>query len=98
MTPILMLLLAGAQTDVDGAGMALSLVQTVLVPVIGGLVLRYLLDRRICYNELDLTWIYFVCIGGVVFTSVAHYVVQLDTVGGIIIDDEFLLYNVYLCL
>lgn len=93
MTPILMLLLAGAQTDVDGAGMALSLVQTVLVPVIGGLVLRYLLDRWIGYIAPVLPWISIVGIGGVVFPTVANNVDRLVQMG-VIVFAAVLLHNV----
>lgn len=93
MTPILMLLLAGAQTDVDGAGMALSLVQTVLVPVIGGLVLRYLLDRWIGYIAPVLPWISIVGIGGVVFPTVANNVDLLVQMG-VIVFAAVLLHNV----
>ena len=93
MTPILMLLLAGAQTDVDAAGMALSLVQTVLVPVIGGLVLRYLLDRWIGYIAPVLPWISIVGIGGVVFPTVANNVDRLVQMG-VIVFAAVLLHNV----
>ncbi len=44
MTPLLMLWLAGQTTEVDAAGMAWSLAQTVLLPVIGGLIIRYFFD------------------------------------------------------
>lgn len=84
MTPILMLLLAGAQTEVDGAGMAMTLVQTVLVPVVGGLVLRYLLDRWIGYIAPVLPWISILGIGGVVFPTVANNVDLLVQMGAIV--------------
>lgn len=93
MTPMLMLLLAGAETEVDGAGMALSLVQTVLVPVIGGLVLRYLLDRWIGYIAPVLPWVSIVGIGGVVFPTVATNVDLLVQMG-LIVFAAVLLHNV----
>ena len=44
-TPMLMLYLASAETDVDAQGMAMLLVKTVLLPVFGGLVIRLVADR-----------------------------------------------------
>lgn len=93
MTPMLMLLLAGAETEVDGAGMAMSLVQTVLVPVVGGLVLRYLLDRWIGYIAPVLPWISILGIGGVVFPTVANNVDLLVQMG-LIVFVAVLLHNV----
>lgn len=93
MTPILMLLLAGAETEVDGAGMAMTLVQTVLVPVVGGLVLRYLLDRWIGYIAPVLPWISILGIGGVVFPTVANNVDLLVQMG-LIVFAAVLLHNV----
>ncbi len=84
LTPIIMLILSGQQTDVDAAGMAMSLVQTVLVPVIGGLVLRYLLDRWIGYIAPVLPWISIMGIGGVVFPTVAKNVDNLMAMGAIV--------------
>mgnify|MGYP002720512835 FL=1 len=48
-TPVIMLLLAGEETPVDGTSMAWSLVQTVLLPVIGGLVIRVIFDRIVTF-------------------------------------------------
>ncbi|MFH0411249.1 bile acid:sodium symporter family protein [Corynebacterium sp. L4756] len=83
-TPMLMLVLAGAETEVDGAGMALTLVQTVLVPVVGGLVLRYLLDKWIGYIAPVLPWISILGIGGVVFPTVANNADLLIEMGAIV--------------
>ncbi|MGP5727363.1 bile acid:sodium symporter family protein [Corynebacterium casei] len=93
MTPMLMLLLAGAETEVYGAGMAMPLVQTVLVPVVGGLVLRYLLDRWIGYIAPVLPWISILGIGGVVFPTVANNVDLLVQMG-LIVFAAVLLHNV----
>lgn len=93
MTPMLMLLLAGAETEVDGAGMAMTLVQTVLVPVVGGLVLRYLLDRWIGHIAPVLPWISILGIGGVVFPTVANNVDLLVQMG-LIVFAAVLLHNV----
>lgn len=80
-TPMLMLVLAGAETDVNARAMAISLVQTVLLPVIGGLVLRYLLDRWIGLISPVLPWISILGIGGVVFPTVAKNGGNLAKVG-----------------
>lgn len=73
-TPMLMLVLAGTETEVDASAMVMSSAQTVLLPVIGGLVLRYLLDRWINLIAPALPWISILGIGGVVFPTVAKTV------------------------
>lgn len=73
-TPMLMLVLAGTETEVDASAMVMSSAQTVLLPVIGGLVLRYLLDRWINLIAPVLPWISILGIGGVVFPTVAKTV------------------------
>lgn len=93
-TPMLMLMLAGTQTEVDGAGMAMTLVQTVLLPVIGGLVLRILLDKWIGYIAPILPWISIIGIGGVVFPTVANNGERLAEVG-MIVFLAVLLHNVF---
>ena len=70
-TPVIMLLLAGEETPVDGKSMAWSLVQTVLLPVIGGLVIRVIFDRIVHTLLPILPWLSIVAIGGVVFPAVA---------------------------
>ena len=45
LTPLLTLWLAGRYMPLDGAGMALTIVTIVLLPVIGGIVVRLLLSR-----------------------------------------------------
>lgn len=83
-TPLLMLWLADARTDVDAAGMALTLVQTVLAPVIGGLIIRVLFDSFITKITPILPWISIVGIGGVVFPTVANNTELLASVGTIV--------------
>lgn len=83
-TPMLMLVLAGAQTNIDAGGMALTLVQTVLLPVIGGLVLRYFLNSWIGLIAPVLPWISILGIGGVVFPTVAKNVDSLASIGFIV--------------
>lgn len=84
MTPIIMLVLAGESVDVDAAGMATSLAQTVLVPVIGGVVLRYFLDAWMEKISPVLPWISILGIGGVVFPTVAKNKDALLQVGAIV--------------
>lgn len=84
MTPIIMLLLAGAEIQVDAAGMARSLAKTVLIPVIGGILLRYLLDAWMEKISPILPWISIIGIGGVVFPTVAKNKEALIEVGLIV--------------
>lgn len=93
MTPALMLLLAGTRTEVDGWGMALSLVQTVLLPVIGGLIIRYVADRVVDKVSAVLPWVSILGIGGVVFGAVAANAERLAQVG-LIVFGAVLLHNV----
>ena len=80
-TPVIMLLLAGEETPVDGASMAWSLVQTVLLPVIGGLVIRVIFDRIVQFLLPVLPWLSIIAIGGVVFPAVAKSSETLMNVG-----------------
>jgi BASS family bile acid:Na+ symporter len=93
MTPALMLLLADTRTGVDGAGMALTLVQTVLLPVVGGLVVRTVLNRWVDRISPVLPWLSIVGIGGVVFPAVANNADRLAEVG-LIVFAAVLLHNV----
>ncbi len=80
-TPVIMLLLAGEETPVDGKSMAWSLVQTVLLPVIGGLVIRVIFDRFVRTLLPILPWLSIVAIGGVVFPAVARSSETLMNIG-----------------
>ena len=93
-TPLLMLALAGEDIAIDGAGMAVTLAQTVLVPVIGGLILRYILDTAIAKISPILPWVSIVGIGGVVFPTVANTGERLAQVGVIVVV-AVLLHNVF---
>ncbi len=81
LTPVIMLLLARADTPVDGVGMAWTLAQTVLIPVIGGLVIRVVFDRFVDVILPILPWLAIVAIGGVVFPAVAKNTELLKSVG-----------------
>ena len=93
MTPILMLLLAGAEVEVNAGAMAASLAKTVLIPVLGGLLLRYLLDAWMEKISPVLPWISILGIGGVVFPTVAKNREALIEVG-LILFLAVLLHNV----
>ncbi|WP_211439219.1 bile acid:sodium symporter family protein [Corynebacterium glutamicum] len=84
MTPFLMLMLAGTETAVDGGGMAWTLVQTVLLPVIIGLVLRIFLNKWIDKILPILPYLSILGIGGVVFGAVAANAERLVSVGLIV--------------
>lgn len=84
MTPLLMLWLAGERTEVNGADMAWSLLETVLLPVIAGLVLRFYADRFVTRIEPALPWISIIGIGGVVFGAVGANAERLAQVGLIV--------------
>lgn len=84
-TPIIMLMLAGEETPVDGAAMAWSLVQTVLLPVIGGLIIRVIFDRFVTMLLPILPWLSVIAIGGVVFPAVANSSESLKHVGMVVI-------------
>lgn len=84
-TPIIMLLLAGEQTPVNGGGIAWTLAQTVLIPVVGGLVIRVLFDRFVDKILPILPWLSILGIGAVVFPAVAKSAETLKTVGLLVI-------------
>lgn len=93
-TPLLMLALAGEDIAIDGVGMALTLAQTVLVPVVGGLILRCIFDTMIAKITPILPWVSILGIGGVVFPTVANNGERLAQVGVIVII-AVLLHNVF---
>ncbi|HIW94928.1 MAG TPA: bile acid:sodium symporter family protein [Candidatus Corynebacterium gallistercoris] len=84
-TPAIMLLLAGEETPVNGSAMALSLVKTVLLPVLGGLLFRVAFDRFVALVLPILPWISILAIGGVVFPAVAKTSATLATVGLVVL-------------
>ncbi|MGP6172651.1 bile acid:sodium symporter family protein [Corynebacterium sp. A21] len=94
MTPMLMLLLADTRTDVDGLGMAWTLCQTVLLPVIGGLVIRVIAGNLVDKILPILPWLSILGIGGVVFGAVGANAERLASVG-LIVFVAVLLHNVF---
>ena len=93
-TPMLMLYLASAETDVDAQGMAMMLVKTVLLPVFGGLVIRLVADSVVDKILPILPWMSIVAIGGVVFGAVAKNAEQLASVG-LVVFAAVILHNVF---
>lgn len=81
MTPLLMLWLAGQTAEVDGTGMMWSLVQTVLIPVGLGLLLRVIASKAVDKVLPALPWVAIAGIGGVVMTVVSKSQDKLVTVG-----------------
>lgn len=71
LTPVLTLWLAGQYLPVDGAGMALSILQIVLLPVAAGLVVRLFLPRLVARALPALPWVSVVAITLVVIVVVA---------------------------
>ena len=94
MTPFLMLMLSGTETAVDGGGMAWTLVQTVLLPVIIGLVLRVFLNKWIDKILPILPYLSILGIGGVVFGAVAANAERLMSVG-LIVFVAVIVHNVF---
>ncbi|MCQ9677478.1 bile acid:sodium symporter family protein [Corynebacterium sp. BF-R-2] len=84
MTPLLMLWLAGETADVDGAGMMWSLVQTVLIPVGLGLLLRVIASTVVDKILPVLPWVAIAGIGAVVMAVVSQSQDKLVTVGLIV--------------
>lgn len=70
LTPLLTLWLAGAYMPVDAVSMAKSIVQMVLIPVVGGLVVRLLLPTFVAAIEPLLPWISVLGITGVVIAVI----------------------------
>ncbi|WP_051067251.1 bile acid:sodium symporter family protein [Corynebacterium ciconiae] len=83
-TPIIMLTLANADTPVDGSGIAWMLAQTVLLPVIGGLLIRVFFNKWVDRVLPVLPWLSILGIGVVVFPSVAKASEKLVDVGLIV--------------
>ena len=77
MTPLLTGWLAGQYLPVDAASMALSIVEMVLVPVVGGLVVRALLPRAVERVLPAMPW---VSVAGICYVVLAVVSVSADTI------------------
>lgn len=85
LTPLLTLWLAGQYMPVDGASMAWSIVQIVLLPVIAGLVIRLLLARWVARILPVLPWLSVVAISLVVVAVVGNSADQVIAAGGMVL-------------
>lgn len=84
MTPLLTLWLAGSYMPVDAGSMALSIVKIVLIPVIGGLVIRLLLPKVVKAIEPVLPWISVLAITAVVIAVIPGSHGALMTAGALV--------------
>ncbi|VEI12906.1 bile acid:sodium symporter family protein [Trueperella bialowiezensis] len=83
-TPLLVQWLAGTLTEIDGGAMAISILKTVVIPVVGGVLLRLLIPRVIDRLLPVLPWISTVGITLVVAALVPGSVDALRTAVGVV--------------
>ncbi|WP_026196034.1 bile acid:sodium symporter family protein [Corynebacterium lubricantis] len=81
MTPLLTLWLAGEHMNVSAGAMAMSIVQMVLIPVVGGLIVRLLLPKLVQPILPLMPWISVVAISMIVAIVVSGSRDQLATAG-----------------
>ncbi|MDO5627284.1 MAG: bile acid:sodium symporter family protein [Mobilicoccus sp.] len=84
LTPLLMLYLAGAYLEIDAGPMALSILQVVLLPVLGGLVVRLLLPRVITRLLPVLPWVSVAAISVIVAAVVSGSAERVLSAGPIV--------------
>ena len=85
LTPVLTLWLAGSYMDVSASSMMVSIVQTVLLPVIGGVIVRALFSRLIDVLGPILPWLSTVAIAYVVAVVVAGSAGSLLQAGALVL-------------
>lgn len=85
LTPVLTLWLAGSYMDVSAGSMMVSIVQTVLLPVIGGVIVRALFSRVIDLLGPILPWLSTVAIAYVVAVVVAGSAGSLLQAGALVL-------------
>ena len=85
LTPLLTLWLAGQYMVVDGAAMAASIVTIVLLPVLGGLVVRLLLHRLVDRVLPALPWVSVVFIALVVAAVVGNSAATVLSAGALVL-------------
>lgn len=85
LTPVLTLWLAGSYMDVSAGSMMVSIVQTVLLPVIGGVVVRALFSRLIDLLGPILPWLSTIAIAYVVAVVVAGSAGSLLQAGALVL-------------
>ncbi|MBP3036648.1 bile acid:sodium symporter family protein [Arthrobacter sp. zg-ZUI100] len=84
-TPLLALWLAGRYMEVDAGSMAMSIVQIVLIPVVLGLVIRYLIPKLVDRVLPVLPWISVIAITFVVVAVVSGSSAAIFTAGWLIL-------------
>lgn len=85
LTPVLTLWLAGSYMDVSASAMMVSIVQTVLVPVIAGVLVRALFSRLIDLLGPVLPWLSTIAIAYVVAVVVAGSAGSLLSAGALVL-------------
>lgn len=83
-TPLLVQWLAGTLTDIDGVAMAISILKTVVVPVVGGVVLRLLIPNVIDKLLPVLPWISTLGISAVVAALVPGSAAAIASAVGVV--------------
>ncbi|ATG53043.1 Bile acid:sodium symporter [Brachybacterium vulturis] len=85
LTPLLTLWLAGSYLPVDAGAMAMSIVKMVLIPVIGGLVVRLLLSRLVDRVLPALPWVSVAGISLVIIAVVSGSTEAIVSAGAIVL-------------
>ncbi|ATG56008.1 Bile acid:sodium symporter [Brachybacterium ginsengisoli] len=85
LTPLLTLWLAGSYLPVDAGSMAMSIVQMVLIPVVGGLVVRLLLGGLVARILPALPWISVAGISLVVIAVVSGSTEAIMSAGALVL-------------
>ncbi|HEX7351088.1 bile acid:sodium symporter family protein [Brachybacterium sp.] len=85
LTPLLTLWLAGSYLPVDAGAMAMSIVQMVLIPVVGGLVVRLLLGKLVDKVLPALPWVSVAGISLVVIAVVSGSTDAIVSAGAIVL-------------
>ncbi|MDN5820660.1 MAG: bile acid:sodium symporter family protein [Brachybacterium sp.] len=85
LTPLLTLWLAGSYLPVDAGAMAMSIVKMVLIPVIGGLVVRLLLGRLVDKVLPALPWVSVAGISLVIVAVVSGSTEAIVSAGAIVL-------------
>lgn len=85
LTPLLTLWLAGAYMPVDAAAMAMDVLKVVLIPVVGGLVVRMLLPKAVEKITVVLPWISVLAISAIVCIVVGGAHENIATAGALVL-------------
>ena len=84
-TPLLVQWLAGALTDIDGGAMAIYILKTVVVPVVGGVVLRLLIPKAVDRVLPVLPWISTLGISAVVAALIPGSAAAIASAAGVVL-------------